>query len=1685
MSLERNILNQCIVEPNPATAGFGSIVGHPSAAPGGQDDSICTDEHHQASSNDHRGESQAHGGASMSLNGSHSRGLEQACGGYGDNRGRARKLYDATSAVEGSATCFDRLGTYQLGSNEAQSDVTSQAQTAWQEKADAAKAANFGRNETDYHEQGFNEDMKGRKFSNFFPGKTHLEKIKIFKSTILHMLRKLETEIAEETGNGKIINQDEKLGLGRDMRQGDISKEEYRMGNDSKLFLNLDIGTDNLSGLETENKIMENLYLHYDDLNIVGRPIEFQASEMDFLAYIDQNHHSPKYLQDSQNEVRMKEAVKSFDHDPQNDTRMKEAVESFVYDPMLTNDQDLKGPDLQRSSPTTNDHDYFQFGQPKITPEDLHRNSPTFGMSDALSLDEQKIQNFPINSAPISTIDNFDKSCSTEASAGSSCSKQREMDILGELMETPNPISFDVDMYDSFAFDYDAWNTVSNVQRDSGRNYSLPSPDFGHPTNNDEILNEMFALVFDEDMARQQEQGSPIREDSLSKQHENGDTTDLLKNPDEVCKVNEVCTLPSFEEQIDEIKEADLMIDSIIREKSANNKVHQGNPIQIYVDRPTDPIPPNLLNPGAHSTQMESSFGNPMLTQPSCSAQHLVQENPHRTRSTAVDTSQTPYNKQFLPSFFQMIEAPGAQEAPDAKDFLKQKELTHCPGTPGKSCTFSHKDVIQLLRHYALTHYDSPQNRKLQPSSPHFCHTCSDTFLDNATWKRHLITMTHLSRTFIAMFLQNCTKTQENKYNKEHDNYSVRLTFLDSRELDKTPNNLIEVLTAFILCVHYKAREYLKTSTTIPTIKEFGSIRNNIIGYIKLSNTDYTSLPNTTLKRKGANNNGLSGYIGSGEGTAILQIDCGVNTIDKESEEAGRFYEKLLQIIRTGQDSHPNHEIYSRIKGHSYTARCRKGYKRNTPCLDLQYNTNSRTELENIKIFFNNLYKHIKASKCSIAKKMTGQMRFISRKDESDGKELIPQVDGGNSPPPESDFSDEHEEEIINNSDGIDTINTIFETGYDSEKSFTTGATIQSDPRFAVKVQVHEGLGEMMEGSDNQKSALGDLNRLSHRRKFEDVSTTSSIQKNIAINTLTIRDFQKIEAQIDPDSLKRFTTLREKYENRRTAFELSNSQLNMYRTMAGNPDMGPIINNAESITEKLKDDMSNLEKNLHNLTNKKNNVEFIEPIYGTKSTYLPTILGIIQTLAPGTNRRVKTTWNYIANIITTEGLNKEAGRNLLGAIVKGEMVDIFELYSHLCGREIAIKLSDIFDTPLDKAKYLDDLQKFQKKSDENFGRAISRLHSILIGIETHKRPGERTMDKDIQMRHHLRQMTGDKIYFEILKEERSNAQEGRILTIEQLAKRCDLKYLETLERKRPDLTINLHTLSMGENAPLRNASKFVERENKEHNTRQRARNNRDELFDSSIDKELLEATEEQTDTMEWEAQEEPKEQNRKPPLVATRKLINNNTGKNHENNSEKKNTGDNSHHQDKTTRDQKGNGSYSNVKQTSWTGNKGSTNAQQLNYSYDNDRKTNTQQQAMRNTTDKHQNQPSTSTNNQYQGQSSYRGNSRPRFSNNQEQPRFTVPTNSRQNQYGPSNWRGGYNERYGYGRGYRQGPGRREVVRYIASPQILYDQLCPNESCHTPQTQVHHRLECPKLKEQDQHTQRNQPQAQSQQQGF
>ena len=139
-------------------AGFGSIVDQPAAVFSGQDDSICMGERRSESHSPHQ--------ALTILDGSPSLGLERTGGGDVDNRSVARKLYDAASGVETSAVCADRRGyTYQLGCNEAQSEVTGREQTSWQDWAEAAKTANFDRNEIEHQHQQTDVDnyYEGRK----------------------------------------------------------------------------------------------------------------------------------------------------------------------------------------------------------------------------------------------------------------------------------------------------------------------------------------------------------------------------------------------------------------------------------------------------------------------------------------------------------------------------------------------------------------------------------------------------------------------------------------------------------------------------------------------------------------------------------------------------------------------------------------------------------------------------------------------------------------------------------------------------------------------------------------------------------------------------------------------------------------------------------------------------------------------------------------------------------------------------------------------------------------------------------------------------------------------------------------------------------------------------------------------------------------------------------------------------------------------------------------------------------------------------------------------------------------------------------------------------------------------------------------------------------------------------------
>ena len=143
------------------------------------------------------------------------------------------------------------------------------------------------------------------------------------------------------------------------------------------------------------------------------------------------------------------------------------------------------------------------------------------------------------------------------------------------------------------------------------------------------------------------------------------------------------------------------------------------------------------------------------------------------------------------------------------------------------------------------------------------------------------------------------------------------------------------------------------------------------------------------------------------------------------------------------------------------------------------------------------------------------------------------------------------------------------------------------------------------------------------------------------------------------------------------------------------------------------------------------------------------------------------------------------------------MIDYFELFSsnNLDGREIAIKLSQMYDTKSNKSTYLSQYNSFKRSSTETVENSIERLKTILAGIEQHKRPGERKQDPEIYLRHHIKKMVPPKIWDQIEKEETENLRDGRPMTINQMANRLDIIEERNMEKAMPDSMIHINSIS--------------------------------------------------------------------------------------------------------------------------------------------------------------------------------------------------------------------------------------------------------------------------------------------------
>ena len=313
------------------------------------------------------------------------------------------------------------------------------------------------------------------------------------------------------------------------------------------------------------------------------------------------------------------------------------------------------------------------------------------------------------------------------------------------------------------------------------------------------------------------------------------------------------------------------------------------------------------------------------------------------------------------------------------------------------------------------------------------------------------------------------------------------------------------------------------------------------------------------------------------------------------------------------------------------------------------------------------------------------------------------------------------------------------------------------------------------------------------------MDSNNYIPDNLILGTLSFTDLENIEKKIDPESIKRFLKLKEQYQVRKTAHESCEINEQIYDSMADtNPDLQPIANKAKSLTGNLKDELDSIETEIRELTNIGKNVEFKEPKYGTKSTYKSSISSILPTIEVNSKRKIWNVWNRIADIIEENELNESAGRDLFGSCLKcPNMIDYFELFSsnNLNGRQIAIKLSQMYDTRSNKATYLSQYNSFKRSNTETVENAIERLKTILTGIEQHKRPGERKTDPEIYLRHHIKKMVSHKVWEQVEKEEAENLRDGRPMSINQIANRLDAIEERILEKAMPDSMIQINSIN--------------------------------------------------------------------------------------------------------------------------------------------------------------------------------------------------------------------------------------------------------------------------------------------------
>ena len=281
---------------------------------------------------------------------------------------------------------------------------------------------------------------------------------------------------------------------------------------------------------------------------------------------------------------------------------------------------------------------------------------------------------------------------------------------------------------------------------------------------------------------------------------------------------------------------------------------------------------------------------------------------------------------------------------------------------------------------------------------------------------------------------------------------------------------------------------------------------------------------------------------------------------------------------------------------------------------------------------------------------------------------------------------------------------------------------------------------------------------------------------SIVSTPIEIKDIHAMELKISHEKREHFEELKEKFITRTRILGCQSRQLDMFNSLSDTqPELEPLVEETKIDISNLRTEIQQLGTQLTKLSEPDIQDHFATPIYGENTKIPKNLFTILPVVTQNNNIKVKHLWQMLSDLVTPSRLTPSIIKTILLAKIGGTLTETFQIYKDLPDpRDIAIKLSTIYDTPTSTVEYLKELQSFHRFPNETVIMATSRLSSILFAIDQHRMCDERKLNDDIILRTELKKMVSKSIWTTALATETKALRDGLPFNIDSLIHECDL-----------------------------------------------------------------------------------------------------------------------------------------------------------------------------------------------------------------------------------------------------------------------------------------------------------------------